>query len=155
MLCCLQAREALGGGPSGGVVPVLLGGDLNCGPDSPCFAQFPHGGFVDLDTLPPHGPRLRFTMHVPRAPVPKLTDARRWEDPVVTGSHPVRSDYVLGLDLHLASCAPLDTGVHAFVPSGGNGLPRVGVSASDHFPVAYQVELVLAVAGGEGAKGRG
>jgi hypothetical protein len=52
-------------GPSGGVVPVLLGGDLNCGPDSPCFAQFPHGGFVDLDTLPPHGPRLRFTMHVP------------------------------------------------------------------------------------------
>ena len=33
-----------------------------------------------VDTLLPAADRKRFTMHVPRAPVPKLTDARRWAD---------------------------------------------------------------------------
>lgn len=123
--------------------PVILGGDLNCGIANAAYAQLPAAGFVDVDDQLPPAHQKRFTMHVPRAPVPKLTDARRWEDSAWTELNPVISDYILVRGAALSAVEALDTGTQGFSPSASNGLPNKAWSASDHFPIAYEIELRL------------
>ena len=121
-------------------LPVFLGGDFNCGPGSTCQRHFPSAGFVDLDNLLSDRKQIpRFTTHVPHAPVIKLTDARRWDDKVITQLHPVKVDYVYIRGLNIDTVQNLDTNIVGFTPSAANGLPRKNISASDHFPIAYNV----------------
>lgn len=123
---------------------ILLGADLNCGRQNDCFKQLCDAGFADVDALSSPSHRKRFTMHVPRAPVPKLTDARQWADHEVTRQHPVESDYVLTRGLDVTGVQVLDTGACHFVPARDNGLPHREWSASDHFPLAYELEFCVA-----------
>jgi len=127
----------------GSCAPVLLGGDINCSVQNNAYKQLLAAGFQNIDEVVPEFDRKRFTMHVPRAPVPKVTDARRWKDSEVTQCHPCLSDYVLvrGLPIVPGSVHVLDTGTAKFVPDANNGLPNKQWSASDHFPVAYQIEV--------------
>lgn len=124
-------------------LPVVIGGDLNCGVQNKAYAMLPDAGFEDVDSRLPAGSCKRYTMHVPRAPVPKLTDARRWDQPSITELHPVVSDYVLTRDLSVSDVRVLNTGLQGgpegFVPSATNGLPNRNWSASDHFPIAYEI----------------
>jgi len=127
-------------------LPVIIGGDLNCGVKNKAYTMLPEAGFEDIDGRLPEESRKWFTMHVPRAPVPKLTDARRWDQPSVTELHPVVSDYVLIRDLPVSNVKVLDTGLHGpegFTPSATNGLPNTCWSASDHFPIAYEISARL------------
>jgi len=121
--------------------PVLLGGDLNCGTRNVAYKQLLAAGFEDIDESLPESQRKKFTMHVPRAPVPKLTDARRWAEPDVTQWNPCLSDYVLVRGLPLANVEALDTGLQGFVPCEKNGLPNKRWSASDHFPIGYIIHV--------------
>ena len=125
---------------------VLLAADLNCGRQNACFQQLLAAGFEDVDTHVHPSQRKRFTMHVPRAPLPKLTDARRWEDRAVTELHPVESDYVMTRGLRVTAAAALEYGTSTFEPARDNGLPHKAWSASDHFPVGYELSLELGAA---------
>jgi len=123
--------------------PVLLGGDLNCGIENAAYKQLLAGGFEDIDAALPESQRKKFTMHVPRAPVPKLTDARRWAEPDVTKWNPCLSDYVLVRGLPIAGVEALSTGIQGFVPGEKNGLPNKRWSASDHFPIGYIIHISM------------
>lgn len=125
---------------------VLLGGDLNCDAASSCLQVAMDAGFRRLDDfLPNDEDRMKFSVHVPRAPVPKVTDARQWQDRERTRLHPVAVDHILAggaIPDRLVEVGKLiPGGAEGFVPSATNGLPRKGVSASDHLPIGY--ELVM------------
>lgn len=129
-------------------LPIILGGDLNCGTQNSAYKNFLDAGFENLDLLMPEERRKKFTMHVPRAPVPKLTDARCWDQPSVIDKHPVLSDYIMVSGMHLCHVDALDTdtgmdgeGATSYVPSAVNGLPNKNWSASDHFPIAYKITM--------------
>ena len=125
------------------LLPVVLGADLNCGVQNAAFRKLASAGFEDLDARLPADQRKRFSTHVPRAAVPKLTDARRWDQPAVTVNHPCLSDYILVRDLGalVEGLAALDTGVQGFTPGTTNGLPNKNHSGSDHFPIGYNIAL--------------
>merc|ERR1711971_107771 len=95
-------------------------------------------------------------MHTPRGPGTKLTDARHWGDPAITEQNPVEPDYILVRDLSLLGVEVLDTGLQGesgFVPDSKNGLPNKSWSASDHFPIAYEIMIqppCQEATGGEG-----
>mmetsp|Transcript_109533 Transcript_109533/g.210654 ORF Transcript_109533/g.210654 Transcript_109533/m.210654 type:complete len:416 (-) Transcript_109533:22-1269(-) len=120
-------------------LPVILGGDLNCGMQNEAYEMLPKAGFQDIDGELPESLQKKFTMHVPRAPVPKLTNATKWDQPSITVHHPVVSDYVLVRNLQVSSVELLDTKRIGFTPSATNGLPNTDWSASDHFPIAYKI----------------
>jgi len=120
-------------------LPVILGGDLNCGIQNEAYEMLPKAGFQDIDGELPEARQKKFTMHVPRAPVPKLTNATRWGNSSFTELNPVVSDYVLVRDMTLSNVELLYTGPGHFTPSKTNGLPNKEWSASDHFPIAYKI----------------
>lgn len=125
---------------------VILGGDLNCGAMNSAYQALVGAGFEDVDLRLPEPYQKRFSMHVPRAPVPKLTDARCWDQPEVVKDHPCLSDYffVRGDSVALCNVVVLDTGMQGqegFIPSSTNGLPNKNWSASDHFPIGYEITL--------------
>eukprot|EP00732_Lithocolla_globosa_P004990 Lithocolla_globosa_v1_NODE_4867_length_1349_cov_51.599691.p1 type:complete len:146 gc:universal NODE_4867_length_1349_cov_51.599691:679-1116(+) len=123
--------------------PILLGADLNCGSNNHCFQRFAAAGFEDVEALLPPTSRKRFSMHVPRAPVIKLTDARRWDQPDILLQHPVNSDYLLFRNLPVSHVTPFHRNLLDFSPSATNGLPNTAWSASDHFPIAYELSFKL------------
>eukprot|EP00930_Biecheleria_cincta_P098512 TRINITY_DN90167_c0_g1_i1.p1 TRINITY_DN90167_c0_g1~~TRINITY_DN90167_c0_g1_i1.p1 ORF type:complete len:406 (-),score=39.46 TRINITY_DN90167_c0_g1_i1:141-1358(-) len=130
------------------VLPIILGGDLNCGLQNSAYKNLLDAGFENVDLMMPEEKRRRFTMHVPRAPVPKLTDARCWDQMSVIEKHPVLSDYILVSGMHIRTVDVLRTdvgmdgeGTAFYIPSAVNGLPNKNWSASDHFPIAYTIAM--------------
>jgi len=81
--------------------PIIIGGDFNCDTNSEGAQRLVDAGFIDLDDQiteqekqPESQDKVKFTTHVPWAPVPKLTDARRCDDVQITRLHPVKVDFL-------------------------------------------------------------
>jgi endonuclease/exonuclease/phosphatase family metal-dependent hydrolase len=126
--------------------PVFFGADLNFAPQNANYQKFREAGFTDLNETVPVSSRKRFTTHVTRSTPgrSKLLDARKYQDESYTKDNPVLSDYIMVRDTPSSEVSVVKVGLTSYLdfdPSATNGLPNVHHSASDHFPVAYNLTL--------------